>query len=45
MKKYNWIGNKIDADDMSALYHLSKKCKKPITILVKEAIQEYLAKN
>lgn len=44
MKKYNWIGGKLSADDMSALYNLSKKTKKPITILVKEAVQEYLAK-
>jgi predicted DNA-binding protein len=45
MKKYNWIGNQVQKDDMTKLYHLSKKTGKPITILVKEAVQEYLAKN
>ncbi len=43
MKKYNWIGNRVDAEDMKKLHNLSKKCKKPITLLVKEAVKEYLA--
>ncbi len=42
MKKYNWIGNRVDAEDMSKMHDLSKKSKKPITLLVKEAIKEYL---
>jgi len=44
-KRYTWIGNKIPESDMAELYKLSKSRKKPITILVKEAIQDYLAKN
>ncbi len=43
-KKYNWIGNKIDAKDMSSLYQIKKKTKKPITELVAEAVREYVIK-
>lgn len=43
MKKYNWVGNKIDPEDMSKLHHISKRVKKPITLLVCEAVKEYLA--
>ncbi|MFZ3166414.1 MAG: hypothetical protein WA130_02280 [Candidatus Methanoperedens sp.] len=43
MRRYNWIGNRIDASDMARLHHLSKQVKKPITILVKEAVNLYLA--
>ncbi len=42
MKRYNWIGNRVDAEDMSKLHNLSKSVKKPITLLVREAIKEYL---
>ncbi len=45
MKKYNWIGNKIDSSDMEKLHELSKKCKKPITHLVRDAVKEYLLKR
>jgi predicted DNA-binding protein len=45
LKKYNWIGNRVEPEDMAKLHHLSKKIKKPITILVREAVQEYLAKR
>lgn len=45
MKRYNWIGNRVDAEDMKKLHSLSKECKKPITMLVKEAIKEYLVKG
>lgn len=45
MRKYNWIGNRVDAEDMTKLHNLSKECKKPITLLVKEAITEYLVKG
>jgi predicted DNA-binding protein len=44
-KKYDWIGNRLDSEEMSKLYHLSKKHKKPITLLVKEAIELYLSEN
>ena len=42
MKKYNWIGNKIDSSDMENLHRLSKQYKKPITHLVRDAVKEYL---
>jgi hypothetical protein len=42
MKKYNWVGNKIDPSDMERLHYLSKQCKKPITQLVREAVKQYL---
>ena len=43
MKRYNWIGNRVDAEDMTKLHNLSKKVKKPITFLVREAVKNYLA--
>jgi hypothetical protein len=43
-KKYNWIGNKIDAADMSSLYQIKQKTKRPITELVAEAVKEYISK-
>ncbi len=42
-KKYDWIGNQINPEDMEKLHHLSKQCKKPITHLVRDAVKEYLA--
>ena len=45
MKKYNWVGNRIEESDMTKLYHISKECKKPITCLVRDAVKEYLAKR
>jgi predicted DNA-binding protein len=41
-KKYSWIGNRVDAEDMEKLHHLSKKVKKPITFLVRDAVKAYL---
>jgi hypothetical protein len=43
-KKYSWIGNKIDDKDMSALYQIKKKTKRPITEMVADAVKEYVAK-
>ena len=43
MRKYNWVGNKIDPEDMEKLHHMSKSVKKPITLLVREAVKDYLA--
>ena len=45
MKKYDWVGNKIDSSDMEKLHRLSKQCKKPITHLVREAVKQYLAER
>jgi len=44
-KKYSWIGNKIDDKDMSALYRIKKRTKRPITELVAEAVKDYLDKK
>lgn len=43
-RKYGWAGNKIDDKDMSTLYQIKKKTKRPITKLVAEAIKEYVTK-
>ncbi|MDO8725048.1 MAG: hypothetical protein Q7J35_03150 [Candidatus Methanoperedens sp.] len=45
MKKYNWVGNKIDPQDMSKLHQISKERKTPITHLVRDAVREYLVKG
>ncbi len=44
-KKYNWVGNRIDDADMKKLYQLKQKIKKPLTILVREAVKEYIENN
>lgn len=44
-RKYTWIGNRVEPEDMAKLHHISKSTKKPITILVRDAIAEYLEKE
>jgi hypothetical protein len=44
-RKFSWIGNRIDDSDMALLHHISKRIKKPITILIRESVKEYLAKG
>ena len=41
--KYAWIGNSISEEDMASLYRLKQQAKKPITVLVAEAISQYLS--
>jgi hypothetical protein len=41
--KYAWIGNRITQEDMASLYCLKQQTKKPITVLVAEAISQYLS--
>jgi hypothetical protein len=41
--RYPWIGNRISEEDMGKLYRLKQQTKKPITILVAEAISQYLS--
>jgi len=43
--KYTWIGSKISEEDMSKLYNLKQKNKKPITAMVAEAIKVYIEKK
>jgi len=41
--KYAWIGNRVSEEDMASLYRLKQQTKKPITVLVAEAISNYLS--
>ena len=41
--KYAWIGNRISEEDMATLYRLKQQAKKPITVLVAEAVSQYLS--
>lgn len=43
--KYGWVGNKISDEDMSSLYLMKCKTKQPITMLVAEAVSEYVRKR
>lgn len=43
--KYTWVGNRISAEDMTRLYLLKQKTKKPITLLVADAVKAYIAKH
>lgn len=41
--RYPWIGNRVSEENMGKLYRLKQQTKKPITILVAEAISQYLS--
>ena len=43
--KYTWAANRISEEDMKKLYRLKKITGKPITLLVSEAVSEYLRKR
>jgi hypothetical protein len=43
--KYAWVGNRISDNDMKILYQLKLKNKKPITVMVAEAVRKYVAKR
>ena len=40
--RYAWVGNRISSEDMAKLYAMKKAAKRPITVLVAEAIKIYL---
>ena len=40
--RYAWVANRIEVEDMEKLYHLKQKVRKPITVLVAEAVKLYL---
>ncbi len=40
--RYNWVGNRILAEDMSSLYKMKQNTRRPITVLVAEAVSEYI---
>uniref|UniRef100_A0A6M3IFV8 Uncharacterized protein n=1 Tax=viral metagenome TaxID=1070528 RepID=A0A6M3IFV8_9ZZZZ len=44
-KKYNWVGNKIDDNDMCILHDIKERGGKPITEQVAEAVKEYVTKT
>lgn len=43
--KYSWVANRIEPSEMYKLYLLKKAVNKPITQLVKEAVQHYVNRN
>ena len=40
--KYNWVGNRIAETDMASLYKMKQSTRRPITVLVAEAVSEYI---
>ncbi len=40
--RYAWAANRIECEDMERLYQLKQKARKPITVLVAEAVKLYL---
>ncbi len=43
-KRYSWVGNRIEEEEMKQLYQNKLITKKPITVQVSEAIKDYLNK-
>ena len=41
--RYAWIGNRISEEDMATLYRLKQQARKPITVIVAEAVSQYLS--
>ncbi|MBL7135233.1 MAG: hypothetical protein ISS81_01410 [Candidatus Marinimicrobia bacterium] len=44
-KDYSWPASQLDDDDMAILYKIKQQVKKPITVLIKEAVQKQYAKR
>jgi hypothetical protein len=40
--KYNWVGNRISETDMAQLYKMKQNKRRPITVLVAEAVSNYI---
>jgi hypothetical protein len=40
--RYNWVGNRIAQTDMASLYAMKQSTRRPITVLVAEAVSEYI---
>jgi hypothetical protein len=45
VSKYAWIGNRISEESMKRLYMMKQEIKKPITVMVAEAVNEYIEKR
>ena len=43
-RKYTWVGNQISEEDMASLHALKQKTRKPITVMVAEAVSQYLVR-
>jgi hypothetical protein len=41
LRRYTWVGNRIDPDVMAKMYHIRKTTGKPITVQVAEAVRTY----
>ncbi len=44
-KRYNWVGNKINREDMTLMYQIKQEKGIPITQQVAEAVKEYVIKK
>lgn len=44
-QKYPWPASLLDERDMEALFHVRQKTEKPITLLIKEAINKVYIKK
>ncbi len=40
--KYTWVGNRIAEADMADLYRMKLRTRRPITVLVAEAVSSYI---
>jgi hypothetical protein len=40
--RYNWVGNLIAQTDLANLYAMKQSTRRPITVLVAEAVSEYI---
>ena len=40
--RYNWVGNRILAEDMASFYKMKQSTRRPITVLMAEALSEYI---
>ena len=40
--KYTWVGNRISKSDMARLFYLKQKIRTPITVLVSDAVKQFL---
>ena len=43
--KYSWVGNRITDRQMARMVKIREKTKKPLTIIVREALDEYLKRR
>lgn len=44
-KKYGWVGNQINDEDMHKLHELKERTGKRITNMVAEAVKDYITRS